>query len=540
MLVDPRAPLDADAVPVPLAIFGRAGAVRANAAAQELFGASADGDLVSCLAPDDRERFCEWLRGVARLDGDGELLDAVEVLLDEEPPARQVACRARRSGDQVVVSFVDVSERERLRVTADEMFLGVAISARDGTMTWRHHRRDEPETVVEESVGAHVLSRVHPDDHDKCMGVLDALADEPGGRRSMVLRIRPPGMEGAWFPLRFTSVALHHEPLIGGVLSAWTPSGAPIQGPDSGHKGLAWDVIEATTEGVALFDATGQLRYRNRRVRTLLGEDAGLDGVDSLVGAVDPEHVDQVLEAVHSGLAGLGGQFVVRATVDDVERWLRLTAVPDTSTDGVALGVVVTLQDISDEVRATEELRQARDELWHLAHHDQLTGLANRALLLDDLDEALASPPAGGVQLLAVDLDGFKQVNDQHGHLAGDAVLVEVAGALRRAVGEAGQVARWGGDEFLVLVRPPDAPGAIGGNGAARPTAEVRDAELADLAHRIRHEVEEATAAAGWSVGCSVGAATARPGDDATALLRRVDEAMYAQKATRRRRRTDG
>jgi diguanylate cyclase (GGDEF)-like protein/PAS domain S-box-containing protein len=509
---------------VPLAIIGRGGDARLNAAAQRFFDAPADTALGELVAAADRERFEAWLDAARRGPCDGRAGDdTIEVQVDEDPPARQIACTALRSGDLLTVAVTDVSERERLRVTADEMFLGVATIDREGIMTWRHRRRDEPD-VVEESVGQHVLTRVHPDDHEKCMAVLDSLAGAPGGRRSMVLRIRPPGVTGAWFSLRFTSVSLHHDPLVNGVLSAWQPSGA-ILGPDGDRTGLGWDVIEATSEGIVLFDPDVQLRYRNRRARTLLGEDVGLDGVDSLLGDVDPDHRDRVREAAESGFAGLGSQVVARTTVGGDERWVRLTAVPDTSLDGVTMGVALTIQDVTDEVRATDELRAARDELWHLAHHDRLTGLANRARLLDELAAALDGPEAG-LALLSVDLDGFKQVNDEQGHLEGDAVLVEVGRALERAAGTSGLVARWGGDEFLVLVHDVD------------PDGDATDPVPA-LAAQVAAEIARATEALGSPVGASVGVARARTGDDPTSLLRRVDEAMYAEKATRRRRADD-
>jgi diguanylate cyclase (GGDEF)-like protein len=121
--------------------------------------------------------------------------------------------------------------------------------------------------------------------------------------------------------------------------------------------------------------------------------------------------------------------------------------------------VVITWRDVSDEVRRERELEQAHDNAYYAATHDTLTGLANRALLLESLAEALwSSADDERVGVVFVDLDGFKRVNDHFGHATGDELLQAVGARLMRIVRQGDTVARIGGDEFVLVLRrlPPD------------------------------------------------------------------------------------
>jgi diguanylate cyclase (GGDEF)-like protein len=169
--------------------------------------------------------------------------------------------------------------------------------------------------------------------------------------------------------------------------------------------------------------------------------------------------------------------------------------------------VVWNGRDITEAHRLSAELR-------HQATHDSLTGLANRSLLEQRL---LAVPPDAPIAVLLLDLDGFKQVNDVHGHHAGDQVLVAVAERTRAALPPEATVARLGGDEFAVL---------LPGTGAERATG---------LAGRIEAAMSDPIAIAGAvvRVGASVGVATGTRAD-AAVMLRDADAAMYRSKQARR------
>lgn len=165
--------------------------------------------------------------------------------------------------------------------------------------------------------------------------------------------------------------------------------------------------------------------------------------------------------------------------------------------------------------------RAAQLALKQMAYHDGLTQLANRRSLYESMAESIALDDGNTTALLFIDLDGFKAVNDQHGHEAGDAVLTDVAARLRRAVRGHDLVARHGGDEFVVLLcgLPGDQADAL----ALQTGTRIREALAAPIATPI----------ASFSISASLGVAL-HPRDGLTpdALIRCADQRMYEQKRT--------
>ncbi|MGH9039256.1 MAG: putative bifunctional diguanylate cyclase/phosphodiesterase [Acidimicrobiia bacterium] len=167
--------------------------------------------------------------------------------------------------------------------------------------------------------------------------------------------------------------------------------------------------------------------------------------------------------------------------------------------------------------------RRAEAELAHQALHDALTGLPNRVLLADRLDQALAraARSGAGVAVLFIDLDRFKFLNDSRGHAAGDALLVTVAERLREAVRAEDTVARFGGDEFVVVCE--DAAAGWEAGSVAERISEAFEAPFLVNGQEVFLSV---------SVGVAVGGAT----DDPEGLIRDADAAMYRAKAEGRAR----
>ncbi|WP_050757367.1 putative bifunctional diguanylate cyclase/phosphodiesterase [Leptothrix cholodnii] len=202
---------------------------------------------------------------------------------------------------------------------------------------------------------------------------------------------------------------------------------------------------------------------------------------------------------IESGLSG-----------DRLDRPLR-RAPADHDRDRVT-GAVLALSDVTEALRAA-------DKLQHEATHDALTGLPNRALLSDRLQHAVLGAQAGqrSVAVLFIDLDRFKRINDSLGHRHGDAVLKEVASRLQQCCRAHDTLARWGGDEFVVLLE--DVP--------SRDAVAARAAQMIDSV-TLEFAIDQVEVAC----GCSIGIAMApQDGVAVDALLAMADTAMYRGKS---------
>jgi diguanylate cyclase (GGDEF)-like protein/PAS domain S-box-containing protein len=168
------------------------------------------------------------------------------------------------------------------------------------------------------------------------------------------------------------------------------------------------------------------------------------------------------------------------------------------------------------------ERMQAEQRIWHVAHHDSLTGLPNRTLLHDRLQQALAQAQRGRhrVAVLFLDLDRFKSVNDTLGHAIGDELLKHVAERLRSAVRAVDTVSRLGGDEFVIILHEMSSPDDV---------VQVAEKILGALAPPVTIEGHQLRATP--SIGISM---FPDDGDEVIALMKSADTAMYQAKAAGR------
>jgi diguanylate cyclase (GGDEF)-like protein/PAS domain S-box-containing protein len=274
-------------------------------------------------------------------------------------------------------------------------------------------------------------------------------------------------------------------------------------------------LVETSADGILFVDLQGKIVMANRHAAKLHGyaEASELVGMDAL-HLVTAAYYEQAQS--HNDLVMQGG--VIRGVEYPARR-----------KDGTAFPAEMSAARIVDEqeqpngymasVRDVTDRKKAQEKLAHQARHDALTGLPNRTLLRDHLDEAMATHASLGtpVALLFMDLNRFKEVNDTFGHHYGDALLEQLSRRLSYALRSDDTIARLGGDEFAALL----------------PGAGMDQAKA--VAGKLLSAVDAAFVIEGqdFYVGISVGIALCpEHGQDATVLMRRADIAMYAAKRT--------
>ncbi|MPZ24166.1 MAG: EAL domain-containing protein [Dehalococcoidia bacterium] len=284
---------------------------------------------------------------------------------------------------------------------------------------------------------------------------------------------------------------------------------------ETGHA-----LLNTSSDMALLLDVEGRILDINNVGTQLLRLSAHASGVPhtrDLVGAslfdlMSPE-VAGVARDRHAEVVSSGRAIRFEELVDD--RWLDSSIYPVMDSAGSVVRVVALTRDITDRKTSEEELRKQ-------AFHDTLTGLPNRALFLDRLEQALASLGRSGlaVAVLFMDVDRFKTVNDRFGHPVGDELLIAIGRRLLSSLRPGDTVARLGGDEFAVLVECASNP-----NHPLVVADRIADALAApfELGNQVVH--------AAASIGVAI--VTANNLEDVTpsGVVRDADIAMYRAKA---------
>ena len=267
--------------------------------------------------------------------------------------------------------------------------------------------------------------------------------------------------------------------------------------------------------GIALVDLAGRLLQVNAAFCRVVGYDEDELLARTFQDITHPDDLEADLTLFRGLLAGEAESYALEKRYVHAAGhvvWIHLSVALARDEQGAPLHVISHIEDITDRRARTEQLRD-------LALRDPLTGVANRARFLAELDDAVArAGPGALLGVVFLDLDGFKQVNDRFGHPAGDELLRLAASRLEAALRPVDIVARFGGDEFALLL--PSLP-------RAQDAAAIADRVLAALVAPYELEGRRAPVSVTASMGMALAADDALA---AAALLAAADGAMYRAK----------
>jgi len=363
-------------------------------------------------------------------------------------------------------------------------------------------------------VGGSIFDFVHPDDTGRVAETFMKALATPGPIEPFDVRMLHEDGEYHVFEVRANSML--DDPTVQGIVV----SSRDLE--DRRHLEATLQQTEARFErvfdnaavGANIVDTDGRFLRVNNAYCRMLGMTAPEMLTRTIFDMSLPEDVDRTRVEFARLLAGDIEEYTIEKRLfrsDGHTVWARIAASvvrDDHGEPQYAIGLVVD----------TSETHALTEKLAHAASHDHLTGLASRSVLDDHLQRTRATAARSGdlVAVLAIDLDEFKQINDRFGHLAGDDVLVEVARRLKTLVRTDDLIVRYGGDEFIMVLRP----------GA--------DIELVKLiAQRVVDALAEpmnvlgTTTCIGASVGIAIASQDARDGAD---VLAQADAATYEAK----------
>jgi diguanylate cyclase (GGDEF)-like protein/PAS domain S-box-containing protein len=291
------------------------------------------------------------------------------------------------------------------------------------------------------------------------------------------------------------------------------------------HKTQLHQVLDCLQEGFYLVDSSGRINHWNKAAERLTGHTA-----DEVLGSRCSEnilvHVDSNGDPLCTGncplMAALrdGGQKKSEAYLQHRNGHripVSVSVVPTRDRNGEIDGAVQIFEDRSPQVIASEHI----EELRALALLDHLTGLANRRFTESALHARAEEHRRYGwpFAVLLMDLDRFKEINDEYGHVVGDQVLCVAGKSLAHGVRKTDLLGRWGGDEFIAII------------------ANASEEPLQATGNRLRALVERSTVNTDEEtigVSISVGGVMCRPGEDVDSLIYRADHLLYEAKASGR------
>ena len=506
-----------------------------NLAAERMFGYSSQeafGESVEFLSPEDRAGEMRAILDRFRADQPVERLETIRARKDGTVFPASLSVSPIRDADGTIVGastiIRDVTElRQRVeaaqRLAAVVEFSGEAIvsSSSDGTITsWNSAAERLYGYSSQEIIGKSVILLSTED----ATGEADAILATVGAGQPVVNFERiERRKDGTVFPVSLTIAPIRDTAgaVVGASAIARDMTEAKHAAETARSLAAAEDlvrtVLASASIGIALAGLDGPFQVVNRALCDLLGYDETYLLAHRLSDFAHPDDVEGALRDRDRVIAGSTDKSVttlrlVRA--DGATVWVRRVSVLLHGKDGQANLMMVQVEDITAE-------HEAQEALTFQAFHDPLTGLHNRAWILDILavDLRAAKRQGHSVGTLFVDLDNFKVVNDSLGHAAGDEVLAAVADRIVAALRPGDRVGRFGGDELVIVVQ--DVQDILEVERCAERVSASIAVDLQVRGHRI---VPTA------SIGIATSTSTSTP----ESLLRDADSALSRAKANGR------
>ncbi len=424
---------------------------------------------LGAIHPDDADIAAETMAGVmttpgvpttaeARVrhaDGSWRLVEARLLNLLHDPDV-----------EGIVATVHDITERQ-LTATAlrdsEVRFRAVVANGRDvttildidGHITWSTPKVEAMlGYTVDELIGVSALDLVHPDEVELALTDFTRTVDGTNDTYPLPLRIRH--KDGSWIPLDVLTADIRSDSgAPEGIVLTVRDASWRVEAQEAARRSEARfrALVQHSSDGILVTDRASTISYASASVERLFGRSpAELMDMDGLA-FVHPDD-REMIEHDLAMLMDRPGEIITRQfrvlPHDGTIRWIEATVVNMLADEDVQ-GIVTNIRDMSER-KAMEE------RLEHAASHDPLTGLPNRTLLYDRLRQAFARAKRArrSVGLLFIDLDDFKLLNDTYGHSFGDKALVAVAERIAGALRGGDTVARFGGDEFIVLCEQID------------------------------------------------------------------------------------
>lgn len=505
----------------------------ASPSLERVFGFSPDEVLgtpgMDFMHPDDLEIAVENMAGViatpevprtaeSRLrhaDGSWRWVEAHLLNLLEDPHVRGIVATMRDITDRRRTEGALRDSDARFRAVVDNSRDVTGILNADGLIAWGTPKVEAMlGYTVDELVGTSAFDLVHPDDLEEATTEFARTLD--GDYEMHPLPVRARHKNGDWVDVEVLASDIRSDPGV--------PEGIVLNIRDASWRVEAEEVerrsearfralVQYSSDGVVVIGADGTVNYASPSIDRIFSRSAEQLMEENGLDLVHPDDREMVSTELAMLIDRPGESLTRELRSVDPEgrtRWIEATVVNMLDNPDV-VGIVANVRDIS-------ERKAMEGRLEHAATHDPLTGLPNRTLLHDRLQQAFARAKRSkrSVGVLFLDLDNFKLLNDTHGHGFGDKALVAVSDRIAAALRVGDTVSRFGGDEFIVLCE------------------DIRSLDEAqEIAERLHYQVTGPMVVEGVEmfVETSIGVAvTGDPETDPDDLIRDADAAMYRAK----------